>query len=350
MVWRRNAVWGLMILGLVLLTLSLSTAPRYYLMVMPMLWLGWVLMVLKLAQLLPRSLHGAVIIVGSGFPLLMNTGRVIGFIQDQRRPDWEWLVHGADRNKAFLDRYRSGAIPPLQGLAALIAEHTNTKDTIIGPSAHILAYFADRRVLGERSIFFEKALSTYPDVLKKLDPHYAIFPSNLYESTDPRLRDLMRRRIVVAMDNVGANEYGYLARVDVRPPPGNEKWTSYNGPDERASATTRRSKGKAPHERAELAQKKLRKLEIEKRTRKEKRDRIDRLKRIERREKLERQEKIERRERLERIRLREVKERRARKARNASPSTAPTTAPLGAADVPFLGRPMWLVQVSAVSK
>lgn len=345
LVWRRNVVWGLMIFGLVLVTLPLSTVPRYYIMVMPMLWLGWILLLSKVALRSPKVIQGAVMMVGLGLPLLLNFGRVIGFIAEQRRGDWEWITRGANRQDAFYANYRKGAVPPLLGVARLIKEHTAPDDTIIGPSAHVLSYFADRRVLGERSIFFEKALSTYPSVLQKVAPDYAVFPIRLYEVSDPDMRELIRRRILIAMQTVASNDSGYLARVSVRPPPPDVKWTQYNGPEERATTRPRLT----AEEKAEILRKKERRLELAKREAKQKRlARLEKQARIERREKIERRERLEKQRKIEALERREARERRERKAKRAAnaqramPTTTPTTQPVSALDFPLIERPAWL--------
>lgn len=362
MVWRRNAVWGMMIFGLVLVTLPLSTVPRYYIMVMPMLWLGWILLLSKATLRSPRIIQGAMMMIGVGLPLALNFGRVIGFIAEQRRGDWEWITRGADRHEAFYAHYRKGAVPPLLDVARLIRENTRPDDRIIGPSAHVLAYFADRHVLGERSIFFEKALSTYPSVLMKMDPDYAVFPTRLYEVTDPWMRDLMRRRILVAMQTVASGDSGYLARVEVRVPPEGVKWTQYSSPDDRATTKPRLT----AEEKAEILRKKARREQIanrqaklERQARLEKREKLERRAKLERRERIERRERAERRERLEKRRKqearerREERERRERKARRAletppagpptvPSTTAPSTWPVSGLDFPLIHRPSWL--------
>lgn len=348
LVWRRNPAWGMMIFGLAAITIPLSTVPRYYIMVMPMLWLGWIILLSKLTLRVPIAFKGAVMMVGIGLPIALNVGRTVGFIAEQRKVDYLWLAGGGSRQEAFYSYYRDGIVLPMRRVADLINQHTTPQDKIIGPWAHVLAYFSDRRVLGERTIFFEKELRKYPTVLHDTEPDYVVGPTHLYELTDQTMRDMLRRRILIPMRRVATSGEGdqavYLSAAVVRPPPENVKWTQYKGASQ-AMATTRIS----ADERAEILRKKQRKLELAKRERKAKREKIERREKLERRERLERAErkaKIERREKLERRRKLEARQRReARERRNAAGTTRPAipaTQPISAADYPLLEKPAWL--------
>ncbi len=371
--WRRSAFWGLMIFGLVFVTLLTSTVPRYFIMVMPMMWFGWLVMLSWVTLKSPQLMRGAVMLIGVGVPLALNFGRDMGFVWEQHAGDWQWLRHGTPRQDAFYARYRGGAVQPLLGIAKMLRDSTTRSDKIVGPSANVLAYFADRRVVGERTLFFEKAISTYPSVLQKFAPDYAVFPVKRYDVTDPWMRDLIKRRIMVPMRTVATapGDAGYLARVVVRLPPDTVKWTSYTGPAELTPTTQRITAA----ERAELLRKKARKLELEKREKKDKRAKIERREKLERRDKIERREKLERRAKLdrrekidrqkkiaarERREAREVQQRDQRKpdpANATQPATQPVSKPGAAdarirpdplvlvADFPLIDRPPWLLSV-----
>ena len=232
MVLRRDVVWGLMIFALVAITLPLSTVPRYFIMVAPFLWLGWTLLCCKFALRVPADKRGPALALALGFPLIVNVARSVSFIIDQRRPDVVWLLHGTPREETFEKNYRDGAVVKLKAIAAMIAQHTTPQQTVIGPEAHVLAYYADRRVIGERTLFIDReaALSQWPTLVAKAQPDYAIFPASAYEDNDSMMRDLIRRRILVAELEVAHIDGALLASASVRPPPPGVNWRNYKAP------------------------------------------------------------------------------------------------------------------------
>ena len=360
LVLRRDVVWGLMIFGLVAVTLPLSTVPRYFLMIAPLLWLGWTLLCCHVALRVPADKRGPVLAIALAFPLIVNVARSVGFVIEQRTPDVAWLLHGQPRAEAFYNAYRGGVVPKLQAIAAMIAANTTDRQTVIGPEAHVLAYYADRRVIGERTLFIDRevALSKWPKLVADAKADLAIFPASAYDDNDSLMRDLIRRRILVAELEVAQVNGTLLAVASVRPPPAGVNWRTYKAPAESTtreangsttSPTTKRGstvrKGSAT-QRAELIAQRERRAEREAKIRRaEKAERVAKLERQARLERLEKQAKIERRERaveraekLAKIERRERIERKERierqkkiakkkKQKRASATTDPTTGP-----------------------
>lgn len=352
LVMRRNLAWGLAIFLLVAVTLPLSTVPRYFLMVAPFLWLGWILLWTNVTLKIPPDKQGPFLALILGFPLFVNVARSIDFIWEQQRPTIHWLAHGGSREDLFYQTYRDGAVLRLQKMAAMIHDHTSKAQTVIGPEAHVLAYLADRRVIGERTLFIDReaALSQWPQIVAKAKPDFAIFPASAYDDNDSMMRDLIRRRIVVA--ELTAAEAGdlFLASVSVRPPPPGVNWRNYKAPAEsstrssnghsakrasvRRGSATQRADVIAARERREQREAKLRRAEKQAKLdrqaaqdRREKREKIERRQRAEQRAskqaKLERQQKIERKQRLERQKKQAKK--KGAKHKPATTTTATTT-------------------------
>ena len=240
---RRDLTWGLMVIGLVLITLPLSTVPRYYIMVMPLLWLGWLLLLSRLVLASTPVMRGAVMMIGVGLPLAVNVGRIFNLVAEQRAPDVAWLRTGADRTTTFYAKYHEGMVPRLRAIADMIHANATPTQRIVGPEAHVLTYFSDRAVVGERTIFakIENKITRYPEELKKYAPDLAIFPFRAYDESDRQVRDLIRRRILAPLSApIARSADAYLAAAEVKPPPPGVNWKSFkaSAPD---AATTRRT-------------------------------------------------------------------------------------------------------------
>ena len=325
-VLRRNLAWGLTIFGLILVTLPLSTVPRYYLMVMPFMWVGWAIVWSWVTLRVPAKVQGPLLAIAMVLPLSVNFGRSVDLIIEQRRPDVAWLLHGKPRHDTFYETYRDGSVPRQRRIADMIAVNSTPKQKIIGPEAHVLAYFADRRVIGERTLFIDReaALSKLPQLLFKAKPDLAIFPTTAYGDNDSLMRDLIRRRILVADHEVARVDDVQLGAAVVRLPPPGVNWKAYRPSDAatRRSATTRRM---SAAERAELIEKRERRAERAAKIRRA--EKLERQAKLEKRAKVERQAKRERAEKRERVERRERLERRERQRQKAAAATQTTTQP-----------------------
>lgn len=263
---RRDLTWGLMVIGLVLVTLPLSTVPRYYIMVMPLLWLGWLLLLSRLVLVSPPVMRGAVMMLGIALPLAVNVGRMLNLIAEQRRPDLAWLRTGADRTTSFYAKYHEGMVPRLKAIADMIRANTTPAQKIVGPEAHVLTYYADRHVVGERTIFLkvENKITQYPAELKRFDPDLAIFPFKAYDDSDRQVRDLIRRRILAPLSApIARTADAYLAAAEVKPPPG-VNWKSFKAtaPDENSSLRAE-LRGLSTTQQAAVREKRARRAAIE---------------------------------------------------------------------------------------
>lgn len=341
-VMRRNLAWGLMVVGVIAITLPLSTAPRYYLMVLPILWVGWLVLFSKLTLAAPPVARSGIMVVAIAVPLAMNVGRDTGLIRDQRIGDIAWLRGQAPTREAgFYAHYRKGEVPRLQAYAAAIAAHAGPDDRVLGPAARVLTYYSDRRVSGDRELFEEKGVTRrqMPFKLQQFKPDLAIFPAEAYDKeSDGSLRGLIRLRIVSPTGpHLADMDFAWLAAPEVRPPPPGVDWKNWKPPERRATtagATTRKSslRGLSTTQRAEVLAKRERKATVERRERqKVKRERAEATARRERAAKRELEQKRaaqaakDRREAQERKERQEAKERRERRLRRDT--AAPTTQP-----------------------
>jgi hypothetical protein len=228
LVLRRQPLWGLFGLITVAVTLlfDFTSVNRYYLMILPILWLGWILLASHLVRPLREPWRnvalGALLLLGLG----PNLGGVATFVVEQRRSD-------------FLTHYRDGQFVPMVALAEQIRDHVPPGARVVGPYATVLTYFSGRRVEGADQLFLDKAPVHYLQLVQQFDPHYAVFPTNLYRAKDARLVQLFDRKLLVPLEVIAQDGETYLARVQIREVEGD--WRDLPTRAERRAASASRS-------------------------------------------------------------------------------------------------------------
>src|SRR5690606_38222111 len=107
---RRRLLWGLIVLMLFVAVYLASSAPRYYLMVLPILWAGWITLVMRIAPWF-KTQRGQSIFTGTciAVVLLANFGHVVKMIIEQRRTP-------------FIEHYSRGRYAPLIAAGRTIRE------------------------------------------------------------------------------------------------------------------------------------------------------------------------------------------------------------------------------------
>lgn len=204
-VLRRQPLWGLLALLAILVTLLLdfTSTPRYYLMILPTLWLGWVLLssrlVLGLREPWRNGALGGLLLLG----LLPNFGGIASFIIEQRRVD-------------FLAGYERGQYVPLVAIAGHIRQFVPEGARVVGPYSAVLTYLSGRRVLGGNQLLLDKPVSRHLEVLQAFDPQYAVFPVRFYRARDARLVPLLERRLLTPTRVLAHDGEIYLAEVAVK--------------------------------------------------------------------------------------------------------------------------------------
>lgn len=184
---RRRLLWGLIVLMLLVAVYLASSAPRYYLMVLPILWVGWISVVMRVAERF-KTRRGQSIFVGIclGVVLLANFGHVVKTIIEQRRTP-------------FIEHYSRGRYAPLIAAGKVLREHTAPGDVIIGPYARVLSYESDRRVLGAKELLSgapnSEAARAY--ALVESPATWMIFPADGYQYKDDSIGRLVENLIIV---------------------------------------------------------------------------------------------------------------------------------------------------------
>ena len=178
---RRRPLWALLVACLLLAVLATETESRYWLMVLPLLWAGWLLGLMRgghdwFGSNAARSIYVG---LGVGAVLAFNLGHLVKLAIEQR-------------STPFLETYKGGAYAPLPATAEAIRRHARADDLIVGPYPRLLSYLADRRVVGGP----ELGLADLPPRERPLAFHRAgvdwmVFPKEPYERKDPWLFALM---------------------------------------------------------------------------------------------------------------------------------------------------------------
>jgi hypothetical protein len=214
-VTARLPHWGLPVLMLLCVTTVVSSDPRYYLMILPTLWLGWVLLSAQITRRTPATIQGYVMAGLLLVPVVLNFGRVAGLIYDQRLPDLA-VFRGGDRERAFYERYNEGQVLQYQALAELIRTHTRPDDVIVSPAANVITFFSGRRVFGDRAILLnEPNERKHAQLVHEFGADYWVFPAALYRSRDNNLFNLMRRKAIVPSQLIAWAGPMYLARATI---------------------------------------------------------------------------------------------------------------------------------------
>ncbi|MFT3785301.1 MAG: hypothetical protein QM770_03935 [Tepidisphaeraceae bacterium] len=227
---RRNLLWVLPVLVMLGVALVASSVPRYYLFVLPTLWLAWVKFWELVTKVTPRAWKQPVLVAGVMFPVVMNSGRLWGIVSEQRAPDVAALTKGVDRETAFYADYRDGTIPRLRSIAAMVKQHVGPGDIVVAPDANIVSYYSGRRVVGERQILFNKAVRKAPQFVHDFNASgnvYFVFPWQSYKN-DPQVMQMIKKRIIVPMQVIARQGKDYLAKATVVIPPAGMNWINYH--------------------------------------------------------------------------------------------------------------------------
>lgn len=203
---RRHTLWVLMVFGTFCVTMILSAEPRYYLMVIPVLLLGWLMMTLRLCRKVP-SFWGEVILVASLCIITLNNlSASVGFFIEQRRGD-------------FMTHYKKGEYVPLLEICEHIRRHAKPGDDVLGPTGAIMSVFSGVHVWSQREALPNGEGPHVPEQIARREFDLVVFPATVYRSKEPIIARLMDRRIILPLKLVARGSKGmYLATAKVTIP------------------------------------------------------------------------------------------------------------------------------------
>jgi hypothetical protein len=209
LLWRQP-LWALMIFVTLAVTSILSTAPRYYVMVLPALLVAWVLVLCTVAVRVPAVWGEIILLAGLGLVTVLNLAKITPFIIEQR-------------SMPFYEKYRDGKfVEPMQ-MAKLIKEKVPPGKKTLGPASTLMTYLSGRVVVTDRDILpAKKTPMHWPEAVAKAHIDYVVFPSREYRDKDEAIARLMERGIIRAGNVIGTLNSGkwYLAEIHVRVPEG----------------------------------------------------------------------------------------------------------------------------------
>lgn len=188
LVAKRRPLWALCVIVLLATVYLASSSARYFLMVLPILWLGWVLLACSIASHLFKDTRwrSRYVAAAAGVVLLCNLGHDVKLIIEQR-------------SQPFLEGYKDGHYAAVAAMARLIADVTAPQERIIGPYAPEMTYLSSRRVLGARALLTgrEPSVRARAQAVQESAAQWAVFPATLYERKDTALYRLGRDGVFV---------------------------------------------------------------------------------------------------------------------------------------------------------
>jgi hypothetical protein len=204
---RRHLLWAIFAWFMIATTVVYSDEPRYYLMILPILLLGWLMMLVRLGRRLPGRWGDVLLGVGLGLVTLNNITASIHFVKEQRA------------GSKFLTEYRDGKWPPVIRMAELIRKKVPPGETVLGPSGSVLSYLSGRHVITQREVLPRRGhVNEFPKIIAERNIQFGIFPATLYRDKEPAIARLMERGVLRVKRRVGEATGMRLYRLRVLVP------------------------------------------------------------------------------------------------------------------------------------
>lgn len=191
MVWWKKPLWGMQVFILLGVMLVLSDVPRYLLMVLPTLWLGYLLILLFLTQKLPAKYRDWTLFAMISLANFQNIAGLTALVHEQHVGN-------------FMDQYRDGNYRKYIAMAELIRQRVPQDAVVIGPHGNVLAYFSGRNVRSGRLMGLEwGAVTRYPKIVAKHNPTYLVGPSNQLGTKDKTLESMVEAGVIRPTSFIG---------------------------------------------------------------------------------------------------------------------------------------------------
>jgi hypothetical protein len=209
---RRNVLWGMTVLLTVVTMATIGSVPRYFIMILPLLLVGWGLYVAWVAgRFRDPGVQMILTFVGLGLLVIPNLISCLNLVREQR---------GLSRPKeglkyvGFARAYHTGKWAGVHEVARMIHDHVGPEQTVIGPEATVLTFLSDRDVFGlgmllprkDRKGLWERRLRGMQSKFA-----YVVFPDGtdkLYDDKDVVTGKMIRNGLLRATRTV-ASAGGY---------------------------------------------------------------------------------------------------------------------------------------------
>jgi hypothetical protein len=197
-----------MVFGTFLVTTLLSAEPRYYLMVLPTLMLGWLMFFAMVARKVPRFWGEAILCAGLAIVVLNNLSATVHFFIEQHRSN-------------FIAHYKRGTYVPVLAMAEQIRLHVRPDQKVLGPSGSIMSVFSGVHVYTQRELLPKGDAKNTPERIAAAGLEFAVCPGALYRDKEPVIARLMDRRLIAPVKLIHRmSDQMYLAAIKVYAPAG----------------------------------------------------------------------------------------------------------------------------------
>jgi hypothetical protein len=175
---------------------TIGSVPRYFIMILPLLLVGWGLQVAWIAgRFKDPGVREILTFVGLGLVVIPNLISCLNLVREQRglsRPK-EGL-----RYVGFAKSYHTGKWAGVHEVARMIHDHVRPEQQVIGPEATVLTFLSDRDVFGLGMLLPRKdRKGRWERLLRgmKAKFEYVVFPDGtdkLYDDKDVVTGKLIR--------------------------------------------------------------------------------------------------------------------------------------------------------------
>jgi hypothetical protein len=206
---RGFALGGLIVLITLAVTVVTEAIPRYYLMIVPLLMLGYVLMSVEIARRLGPVWGERAFMAAVALLVIPNVASHISFVYEQH---WE------DPGKRI--KFKDPIIA-----AEMLKDFVPEDAKVIGPYAPIIAYLSGRQVYMQKELFSARENPVnYPKRVAAKGIEYMILPATKYNQSEPTMADLVEHGVIVPTARVTRDSGLTLAMVDIVVPPEGKDW------------------------------------------------------------------------------------------------------------------------------
>ncbi len=168
---------GLVAVMLLVTLLFAGTVPRYYLMILPLLALGYVQTVRQLGRYLPHRLRHYVITLLLIFPVITNAVEAGVFVVRQHE-------------RPFLAHFEHGYWLPYRAMADAIAQHVPADQRVIAPQHRVVTFWSGRDAINPRRQLRVNPPSDWSSILNNQRVRYVVLPLENYKHEGPQLQQL----------------------------------------------------------------------------------------------------------------------------------------------------------------
>jgi hypothetical protein len=204
---RRHAMWVLMVFGTLAATMIVSSEPRYYLMVLPTLLLGWLALLCTIARRTSRLWGEIILVVGLSIVTLNNLSASIGFFIEQHRSD-------------FISHYKKGGYVAELQMCEAIRQHVQPDQRVLGPSGPIMSILTGVHVYTQREIMPRGQNVHSMELVAATHLDYVVSPGGIYHEKDPLIARMFRVHLITPIKTIATTPAGWhLSTIQVTVPP-----------------------------------------------------------------------------------------------------------------------------------